>query len=168
MRLTNRFYFFSLLLLLILNSGCKVSLSGASVAPDTKNIKIPNFVNNAIKVNPSLAINLTETLKNTITTQTPIAITSNKSDLELEGFVTNYDIQPLGISGQGASENQLTITVNIIFTNNKDETKNFEQSFSRFAKAPASQNIASVENTLVDEVNKLLAQDIFNKIFINW
>jgi hypothetical protein len=166
-----RFYpsfLIALMLVIVVTPSCKISLSGASVAPDIKTIKISNFTNTALKVNPSLSRNLTETLKNTISTQTSLSINAPKNDLELEGVITSYDIQPLGIQGQGAAENQLTISISVRFVNTKDETKNFEQSFTRFAKAPASQNIATVEPVLVDEVNQLLAQDIFNKIFINW
>jgi hypothetical protein len=55
-----------------------------------------------------------------------------------------------------------------VFTNKLDETKDFEQTFTRFADFPSSQNLSSVEADLIKEINLQLSQDIFNKALINW
>ena len=67
-----------------------------------------------------------------------------------------------------AAMNRLTITVHVKFTNKFDETKNFEQSFSRYADYNSSQNFTAIESTLVNEINEALTDDIFNKSFVNW
>jgi hypothetical protein len=54
------------------------------------------------------------------------------------------------------------------YSNKFDETKNFEQSFSRFADFKASSSISSQEDALLTEINRQLTEDIFNKAFNNW
>ena len=88
--------------------------------------------------------------------------------MHIEGAITDYRVSPVGVSNQAASSNRLTITVNVKFTNTKDSTKDFDTSFSRFVDFPSTQNIASIEQELVSQVNQQLIQDIFNKALINW
>ena len=54
------------------------------------------------------------------------------------------------------------------FTNTKDETQNFETTFSRFADYESSQNLSQVEDELIKDINDQLVQDIFNRAVSNW
>jgi hypothetical protein len=148
--------------------GCKISFTGASIAPDVKTVSIVNFVNKASIVNPSLARNITDELKNNFTAQTSLNIVKTDGDLQFEGTITDYSVSAATILNSSSATNQLIVTVMVKFVNIKDETKNFEQSFSRFATFPANKNFASIESSLVDEIKKLLAQDIMNKAVVNW
>ena len=60
------------------------------------------------------------------------------------------------------------MTVNVKFTNTKDETQSFENSFSRFEDLPANVELASREEELLNAINEQLTQDIFNKAVTNW
>jgi hypothetical protein len=78
-------------------------------------------------------------------------------------------VKPIAIQGnEYASQNRLTITVKIKFTNNKDESKNFEQAFTRYSDFPGTSNLANVEAELIKTINTQLIDDIFNKAFVNW
>ena len=155
-----------LLLCLILGS-CKLSLSGGNYG-EAKTISIAFFPNNAALVQPTLSQSFTEDLRNFFQTQSPLSIISKGGDLQIEGAITDYRVGPVGVSNQAASSNRLTITVNVKFSNSKDSTKDFDSSFSRFVDFPSSQNISSIEQELVSQVNQQLIQDIFNKALINW
>ncbi len=155
-----------LLLCLVLGS-CKLSLSGGNYG-ETKSISIAFFPNNAALVQPTLSQSFTEDLRNFFQTQSPLALISKGGDLHIEGAITDYRVSPVGVSNQAASSNRLTIIVNVKFTNSKDSTKDFDTSFSRFVDFPSTQNIASIEQELVSQVNQQLIQDIFNKALINW
>jgi ABC-type uncharacterized transport system ATPase component len=67
-----------------------------------------------------------------------------------------------------AALNRLTITVNVKFTNQKDEKQNYETNFSRYADYDSKKSLAEVEQTLMEEINKQLVDDIFNKAVSNW
>ena len=135
---------------------------------DAKTISIAFFPNNAALVQPTLSQSFTEDLRNFFQTQSPLSLISKGGDLQMEGAITDYRVGPVGVSNQAASSNRLTITVSVKFSNSKDPSKDFESSFSRFVDFPSSQNLSSIEQELVSQVNQQLIQDIFNKALINW
>ena len=157
----------ALVLLSVLVVSCKLSLSGGNYG-EAKTISIAFFPNNAQLVKPTLSQSFTEDLRNYFQTQSPLALISKGGDLLIEGAISDYRVGPVGVSNQTASSNRLTITVTVKFTNTKDSTKDFESSFSRFVDFPSSQNLISIENELVSQVNQQIIQDIFNKALINW
>jgi hypothetical protein len=146
---------------------CKVSLSGGNFG-ESKTISVAFFPNNSSLVQPTLSQSFTEDLRSFFQTQTPLSLTQRNGDLQFEGAITDYRINPVAIDNQTASSNRLTISVSVKFTNIKDPTKDFESTFSRFADFPSSENLGSIESDLIKQINQQLAQDIFNKAFINW
>ena len=152
-------------------SSCKVhySFSGASVSPDVKTVSIQTFRNNASLAPPTLPQTINEALKDIFTSQTNLAIVSSSGDLNFEGEITNYITAPVAIqSNDQAALNRLTITVNVRFTNLKDDKQKFETSFSRYADYSSTKSLSVVQAELIDDINKQLVQDIFNKAMINW
>ncbi|MFA7402280.1 MAG: LPS assembly lipoprotein LptE, partial [Bacteroidales bacterium] len=67
-----------------------------------------------------------------------------------------------------AAVNRLTITVRVSFVNKLDETKNYEQNFSRYADYDSSKTLAQVEDELVSQICEALIDDIFSKAVGNW
>lgn len=53
-------------------------------------------------------------------------------------------------------------------TNFKNEKQNFEQTFTRFEDFDANSDFTSEQTLLLNSINKLLLEDIFNKAFTNW
>ena len=151
--------------------GCKVnySLSGASIAPEVKTINIKFFPKTASLGPSSLSQVFTEKLKDKFLTQTNLSLINTNADLTLEGSISNYTITPQAIqANETAALNRLSITVNVKFTNLKDEKQNFETSFTRFSEYSSSRNISEVEESLLADINEQLVDDIFNKSVINW
>ncbi|HNP47402.1 MAG TPA: LptE family protein [Bacteroidia bacterium] len=162
------------LIILLLFAGftsCKVnySLSGASISPDVKTLTVKFFQKTAALGPASLSQTFTEALKDKFISQTNLSIVDREGDLTFEGSISNYTIQPLAIqANETAAKNRLSITVNVKFTNIKDEKQNFETGFTRYADFESSQNISSVEDQLIKEIDDQLVDDIFNKAVINW
>ena len=67
-----------------------------------------------------------------------------------------------------AALNRLTITVRVRFTNNIDDSKDFEQTFSRYEDYPSDQDLNSVQESLTSTIIEQLVEDIFNKALVNW
>lgn len=162
----------TLMILSLVLSGCRmtVSLTGGNIDPRAKTVLVQTFTNNSSLVNPTLSQDFTSALKSRIQNQTPLTIINNgNGDYALEGEITNYTITPIAIQGNDAAAmNRLTITVRVRFTNSYDDNQDFDQTFSRYADYPSSQNFTAVESTLVTEINDALTEDIFNKAFVNW
>ena len=144
-------------------------MSGASVSPDVKTFTVKYFQKTASLGPSSLSQTLTEKLKDRFLSQTNLKLNDKDPDLIFEGSITNYVVTPLAIqANEIAAKNRLTITITVKFTNLKNEKQNFESTFSRFADFDSNQNLSAVENTLIAEINEQLADDVFNKSFINW
>lgn len=157
------------LLFLFVFTSCGVySLSGASI--QGKTINVPGFENKAANVVPTLATDLGNKIRDKILSQSGLTAVNNSDvDYFLKGTIINYNVSISGVSSNtSASQNRLTITVEIEFINNLNEKENFKTNFSRYADFPASQNLQSVENRLIETIGEELADDIFNRAFVNW
>ena len=160
-----------IIFLLIAFNACKVnySMSGASIAPEVKTIAIKYFNKTAALGPSSLSQTFTEKLKDKFLTQTSLSLINGSADLTLEGSITGYAISPQAIlANESAARNRLTITVNVKFTNLKDEKQNYESAFSRYSEFDSNKNISAVEDDLITDINDQLVDDIFNKSVINW
>ena len=124
----------SLLLILIATQSCGIySFTGTNIQPDVKTIQIDYFPNNAILVEPSLSQTFTMQLQDLFLTQTNLNLVKANGDLQFEGEITGYKINPMTATAeQTAAQNRLTITVNVRFFNNKNEEDNLEQTFSHY------------------------------------
>lgn len=152
-------------------TGCKVtySLSGASIPANAKTVSIPYFPNNATLVSPTLSSTLTDELQTRFTNQTKLELVPENGDLAFEGEITSYTVQPVAVtSNDMAAMNRLTITVKVKFTNRIDPTFDFNLSFSAFQEYPSSNDLSSVEGTLIPELVTQLVDDIFNAAVSNW
>lgn len=162
-------YFFMMAIAII--AGCKprISLSGASYPPEAKTVSVGFFVNNTTLGSPSLSQRFTERMRDMVAQQTPLALTQQNGDLRFEGYISDYNVTPVQIqSNQAAAMNRLTISVKVSYVNKFDETKNFDQTFTRFADFSSSETLAAREADLVTEINRQLSEDIFNRAFNNW
>lgn len=149
--------------------GCSYSFTGASISPNVKSISVSYLPNNALLVQPTLSLKLTEAIRDKFTNQSNLSLVAKNGDLNIEGEITGYTTEPIAITGeQKAAMQRLKITVNIRFTNKLDEKQDFETSFSRYQDYNSGQRLADIEESLIDQINEELAQDIFNKAVVNW
>jgi hypothetical protein len=161
----------SFLLLFGAMVSCKphVSLSGASIPVEAKTISVGFFTNNTSLGAPSLSQRFTEKMRDVVSQQTNLALMSKDGDLQFEGYIADYAVNPVAIqSNDQASLNRLTISVKVVYFNKFDETKNFDQLFTRFADFKSTESISAKEPELVQEIYRQLSEDIFNKAFNNW
>lgn len=150
---------------------CKVnySFSGASISPEVKTFQVKFFSKTASLGPASLSQTFTEKLKDKFISQTSLALADRNADLTFEGSITGYTIAPIAIqANEIAAQNRLTISVMVKFTNLKDEKQNFESTFSRYVDYDSKENLAAIEDGLIQEINGQLVDDIFNKAVINW
>jgi hypothetical protein len=150
---------------------CKMnySFSGASIAEDVKTVSVKTFQSYAPLANANLSQTFTEALKDILISQTNLNLVTKGGDLHFEGSIVGYNVTSVAIQGnETAALNRLSITVKVTFTNTKDKEQDFETNFTRFADYESSQNLASVEDGLIKDINDQLTQDIFNRALSNW
>lgn len=151
-------------------SGCGIySFSGTSIQPDVKSIAVEYFQNNALKVNPTLASSLSDALIDQYRRLTRLDILPENGDMNVSGEITGYDTKPMAVTAdEVASQNRLTVTVKIYFTNRLHPEEDFEKSFSAYADYDSNQLLDAVESSLCDQIIEILVEDIFNATVANW
>lgn len=145
------------------------SFSGTSIQPDVKTISIPFVEYKALRVNPSLANDLTLALQDKFRKLTSLEQVDMDGDLDLVCEVTGYDSKATAVTAQEvASQNRLTVTVKIQFTNKKYPDEDVDKSFSAYADYDSSQSLDAVEGSLCEEIIDKLCEDIFNATVAQW
>lgn len=166
-----KFSYSIFILLMFTVQSCGIySFTGTNLHPDVKTVQIDYFPNNAVLVEPSLSQTFTLQFQDLFTTQTNLTLVKAGGDLQFEGEITGYKINPMSATAQQtASQNRLTVTVNVRFYNNKLEEDNFERTFSHFHDFPADEQL--IGGQLEDAFNVILeriTQDIFNASVAKW
>ena len=158
----------SLLTLLVVSCGI-YSFSGTSIQPDVKTIPIPYVEYKALRVNPNLAGDLTEALKEKFRKLTRLEQVDMDGDLELVAEVTGYDVKATAVTADElAAQNRLTVTVKVEFTNRKYPEDDVSQSFSAYEDFDATLSLDSVEATLCETIIDKIVEDIFNATVAQW
>lgn len=166
------FHVWLLLLPVILTSSCftlKYSTTGASTPPAAQTVSVQYFQNQASYVDPNMAQDLTDALKDYIERNTSLVIVNGVGDLDFEGTIERYETKPTQVvAGDVAAQNRFTVSVKVKLTCYVDSELNFDQSFSRYEDYPSTRNFEDVRADLTQGIQELLIEDIFNKAFVNW
>ena len=145
------------------------SFTGTNIQPDVKTITIPLVEYKALRVNPSLANDLTEALQDKFRKLTSLEQVEEDGDLELVCEVTGYDIKAQAVTAnEVAAQNRLTVTVKIEFTNRKYPEDDVSQSFSGYEDFDATQSLDAVEGGLCETIIEKIVEDIFNATVAQW
>ena len=154
--------------LLVVSCGI-YSFTGTSIQPDVKTITIPYVEYKALRVNPSLAGDLTDALQEKFRKLTRLEQVDQDGDLELVVEVTGYDVKATAITANElAAQNRLTVGVKIAFTNRKYPEDDVNQSFSAYEDFDATQSLEAVESGLCETIIDKLVEDIFNATVAQW
>ncbi len=158
------------LLLSVGLSACKIySFTGANLSPDVKSVTIDLLDNRAASAPASYAQIFTEKLKLKMVTEANLKQVNADGDLHFSGYVTSYNVSALAPTAQvQTGVNRLNITVHIEFVNATDEKDKWGQDFTRYAEFPATELLSNRESQLIEEINKQLVDDIFNKALVKW
>ncbi|MDG1710263.1 MAG: LptE family protein [Schleiferiaceae bacterium] len=159
-----------ILLLIFVLQSCSggYSFTGGDVGA-AETVSIDRFNNIAPLVNPKLSQQFTESLQELLVRQTSLALTKVNGDLNFSGEIIGYEVksEAPGANDQIA-QSRLSITVKVRFKNFLDAEKDFEQIFSSYRNFPASSDLSSVEDVLVDEIIQEMVEKIFNRSLVNW
>ena len=159
-------------LCLLIATACSISykFNGASIDyTKVKTITISDFTNQASYVNPTLAPEFTEELKDIYIRQTRLEQVTSNGDLALEGEVTGYDFTPMAVKEDAlASQTRLTITVRVRYMNNTNPDEDFEQSFSAYGEFDSNLMVQQVESSLCAEIIEEIVDQVYNATVANW
>ncbi len=160
----------SIFLVSIFLASCGIySFTGASIPADAETVSVAYFTKKATNTPATLNQTLTEGLRDLFINQTKLNLTEGEADLSINGQITKYQVKPMAIkANETAVKNRLTIAIKVKYNNSFDEQQNFESTFSRYRDFNSTENLADVEDILIEEITKELLEDVYNKAFVNW
>ncbi|MDR2207058.1 MAG: LPS assembly lipoprotein LptE [Flavobacteriaceae bacterium] len=155
------------------------SFTGSSLSPETKTIKIADFINNAAYVNPTLAQQFSIDIQNRFLQRTTLKGTTENPDILIEGEIVDYSAGiPTTISSGTtsqttgaflqASQNKLSISVKVHYENKVEPDKSFDRTYTDEVTYASELDISQVEATQVKIVNERIINKIFNDIVADW
>ena len=160
----------SIVLASITITSCGIySFTGASIPDEAKSVSVAYFTTTVTNSPLSLKQTITEDLKDLLLTQTDLYLKELDGDLLFSGQIIKYNVSPIAIkANETAGKNRLTIAIKINYKNNFDKNQNFDSTFSRYRDFNSLENLADIENILIEEITIELLEDVFNKAFVNW
>jgi hypothetical protein len=155
---------------LLFLSSCNVYNFTGTGKIDAKTFQVNFFQNNAPLIEPGIDRTFTLTLQELIQNQTNLNLAKNGADLVYEGEIVDYRVSPMtATADQQASQNRLTIRVNVRFNNKNKEADNFEKTFDFFYDYPANQQLnGSTLNSAIKIIFERITQDVFNASLAKW
>jgi len=165
--------FWSILIGMVI-MGCAVSYSfrGGTVPGETFTVKTFELGNNLTLVNPSLPIILQEALQQKFINESNLKYTDRNADVNFIGTINSYTITPVQGTGDATvSLNRLTITLEVLYTNQKDDKAPAEgkiikvSSYDDFA---ATDDFSSKESELAESISEKLVSLVYNQVLVNW
>lgn len=137
---------------------------------DAKTYQVNFFQNNSELVEPGIDRTFTLKLQDLIQNQTNLNLVKNSGDLIYEGEIIDYRISPMtATANQQASQNRLTIKVNVRFSNKNKETDDFEKVFEFYYDYPATQQlVGATKEAALNDIFERITQDIFNASLAKW
>lgn len=172
------YYIYNILVLLCavitltLIAACSISykFNGASIDyTKTKTIQIADFPIRSSYVWGPMAPMFNNELKDKFASRTRLSQVKRNGDLKIEGEITQYQQRNKSVSAEGySSQTELSMTVNVRFTNNVNHSEDFEKQFTATATYETTQSLASVQEQLVTQMCKDICDQIFNATVANW
>ena len=161
----------TLALLLLLNA-CSVSykFNGAIIDyTKTKTIQINDFPIRSAYVWGPMANIFNNQLKDQYANHTKLIQVKRNGDLKIDGEITRYEQRNKSVSAEGYSaQTELSMTVNVRFTNNVNHNEDFERQFTASASYETTMSLNSVQEELVTQMVKEICDQIFNATVANW
>ena len=153
-------------------SSCSVSykFNGASIDySKTKTIQIADFPIRSSYVWGPMGPMFNNELKDMYSRNTRLSQVRRNGDLKLEGEITKYEQRNKAVSSEGHSAmTELSLTVNVRFTNNANHNEDFERQFSAQQSYDTSLSLGAVQEELMTKMVAEIVDQIFNATVANW
>lgn len=153
-------------------TSCSISykFNGASIDySKTKTIQIADFPIRSSYVWGPMASIFNNQLKDIYANHTRLIQVKRNGEMKVEGEITRYEQRNKAVSSEGYSaQTELSMTVNVRFTNNANHSEDFERQFTATSTYETTQSLNSVQEELVTQMVKEITDQIFNATVANW
>jgi hypothetical protein len=146
------------------------TFNGASIDYNkTKTIQIADFPLRTNYVWGPMASIFNNQLKDQYANHTKLIQVKRNGDLQISGEIVRYEQRNKSVSSEGYSaQTELSMTVNVRFTNNAKHDEDFERQFTATSTYETTQSLNAVQEELVTQMVKEITDQIFNATVANW
>ena len=139
-------------------SACSVSykFNGSNIDyTKIKTVQIADFPIRSSYVWGPMGPMFNNELKDQFANHTRLSQVKRNGDLKIEGEITQYQQRNKSVSAEGYSaQTELSITVNVRFTNNVNHNEDFERQFTASQSYETTRSLNSVQEELVSQMCK--------------
>ena len=146
-------------------------IDNGSMPEEWKTFSVRTLENNAPNTPISYDPQLSEQLKDGIQNNTRLLLNpeTGKGEVYLEGKINTYSVTPVAIQeGDNSAQNRLTISVQFTIFVSAPKEEKMNLTSTRFVDFDSNTDLATVERTLLEEINTQIVQDVINKLLSNW
>jgi len=152
----------------LLLTSCSLSFKNTSISPEVEHFYVGTFDLDAFSAPPTLAIEWTERLRDKILQDTRLRYEETDPHISFTGSVTRYAVESVAPQqGEGAALNRLEIAIRVDYDNAIDDQE-WTSTFTFFSDFDRTQNLADIEDELIEIIYDQILEDVFNKAFANW
>lgn len=159
-------------IVLTLLSACTISykFTGTNINYDkVKTVSLDKFPIRANYVWSPMESMFYNSFVDALSKKTKLKVQKRNGDLQFAGEITEYSQTNKSVAADGYSaQTQLKMTVNVRYVNQTDHTQDFEQQFSSTSVYDSSQQLAAVQEQLVQEMIDDIVDQIFNASVASW
>lgn len=160
----------TVMMLLLVSCSVSYKFNGASIDyTKTKTIQIADFPIRSSYVWAPMASIFNNQLKDVFANHTRLIQVKRNGDMKIEGEITQYSQRNQAVTAEGTSaQAELSMTVNVRFTNNANHSEDFEKQFTATSTFETTQSLNSVQEELVTQMVEDITDQIFNATVANW
>lgn len=160
----------TVMMLLLVSCSVSYKFNGASIDyTKTKTIQIADFPIRSSYVWAPMASIFNNQLKDVFANHTRLIQVKRNGDMKIEGEITQYSQRNKAVTAEGTSaQAELSMTVNVRFTNNANHSEDFEKLFTATSTFETTQSLNSVQEELVTQMVEDITDQIFNATVANW
>lgn len=160
----------TVMMLLLVSCSVSYKFNGASIDyTKTKTIQIADFPIRSSYVWAPMASIFNNQLKDVFANHTRLIQVKRNGDMKIEGEITQYSQRNKAVTAEGTSaQAELSMTVNVRFTNNANHSEDFEKQFTATSTFETTQSPNSVQEELVTQMVEDITDQIFNATVANW
>lgn len=160
----------TVMMLLLVSCSVSYKFNGASIDyTKTKTIQIADFPIRSSYVWAPMASIFNNQLKDVFANHTRLIQVKRNGDMKIEGEITQYSQRNKAVTAEGTSaQSELSMTVNVRFTNNANHSEDFEKQFTATSTFETTQSLNSVQEELVTQMVEDITDQIFNATVANW
>ena len=145
------------------------SFKGISIPPEVNTYYISTFENRAGNAPAGIEQLFSETLKEKIRNESRLKFSEDDPDIEFEGSISSYNVRSMSpTAGNETAFNRLNISINVEFTNARDEEEDWQKSFSWYRDFTNDEDLTANQDDFIEEIFEQLTEDVFNQAFTNW